>query len=63
MAVVGVYLQDAYGLEAPEGSLCDVADSIVAQTEGVEIPQHSQTAFIQTSQVVVRQIPGERRRV
>lgn len=59
MAVAGVYLQDAHGLEAPEGSLGDVADGVVAQTEGVEIPQHSQTAFIQTSQVVVRQIPGE----
>lgn len=59
MAVTGVYLQDPYGLEASEGSLADVADGVVAQTEVVEIPQHSQTAFIQTSQVVVRQIPGE----
>lgn len=57
-----IYLQDAYGLEASEGSLGDVADGVVAQTESVEIPQHSQTAFIQTSQVVVRQIPGERNR-
>lgn len=39
-----------------------MADGVVAQTESVEIPQHSQTAFIQTSQVVVRQIPGERNR-
>ncbi len=58
----GVYLQDAYSLEPSEGSLGDVADGVVAQTESVEIPQHSQTAFIQTSQVVVRQIPGERNR-
>lgn len=54
-----MYLQDAYSLEASEGSLGDVADGVVAQTEGVEIPQYSQTAFVQTSQVVVRQIPGE----
>ena len=52
----GSYLQDAYGLEASEGSLGDVADGVVAQTESVEIPEHSQTAFIQTSQVFVRQI-------
>lgn len=55
-----VYLQDAYGLEASEGSLSDVADGVVAQTEGVEIPQHSQAAFVQARQVVVRQIAGER---
>lgn len=62
MVFVGVYLQDTHGLEASEGSLSDVADGVVPQTEGVEIPQHSQAAFIQTSQVVVRQIPGERQR-
>lgn len=56
------YLQDTQGLEAPEGSLCDVADGIVAQTESVEISQHGQSAFIQTRQVVVRQISGERNR-
>lgn len=56
----GSYLQNAYGLEASEGSLCDVADGVVPQTERVEIPEHSQTAFVQTSQVVVRQIPGGR---
>ena len=54
-----MYLQDAYGLEASESPLGDVADGVVPQTQGVEIPQHGQTAFIQTSQVVVRQIPGE----
>lgn len=32
------YLQDAYSLEASEGSLCDVADGVVAQTESVQIP-------------------------
>lgn len=58
--LAGGYLQDAYGLEASEGSLGDVVDGVVAQTESVEIPQHSQAAFIQASQVVVRQIPGER---
>lgn len=56
-----MYLQDAYSLEAFKGSLGDVANGVVAQTEGVEIPQHRQAAFIQTSQVVVRQIPGEKR--
>lgn len=56
----GVYLQGAYGLEASEGSLGDVADGVVAQTERVEISQHGQAAFIQTSQVVIGQIPGER---
>lgn len=49
----GVYLQEAHGLEASEGPFCDVADGVVAQTEGVEIPQHGEAAFIQTSQVVV----------
>lgn len=39
-----------------------MADGVVAQTQCVEIPQHSQAAFIQTCQVVVRQIPGERNR-
>lgn len=57
------YLQDPQGLEASEGSLCDVADGVVAQTESVEISQHRQSAFIQTRQVVVRQISGERSRV
>lgn len=57
-----VYLQDAYGLQASEGSLCDVADGVVAQAETVEISQHRQTAFIQASQVVVRQISGARNR-
>lgn len=52
----GWYLQDAYGLQASEGSFCDVADGVVAQTERVEISQHRQAPFIQTSQVVVRQI-------
>lgn len=55
-----MYLQDAYSLEASEGSLGDVADGVVAQTKGVQIPQHSQAAFIQARQVVVRQIAGER---
>lgn len=53
-----LYLQGAYSLEASEGSLGDVADGVVAQTERMEIPQHSQTAFIQTSQVVIGEIPG-----
>lgn len=56
------YLQDSQGLEASEGSLCDVADGVVAQTESVEISQHRQSAFIQTRQVVVRQISGDRNR-
>lgn len=61
-ALGSVHLQDAYGLEASEGSFCDVADGVVAQAESVEISQHRQTAFIQASQVVVRQITGERNR-
>lgn len=62
MVVEGVHSQDAYGLEASEGSLCDVADGVVPQTEGLEIPQYSQTAFIQTGQVVVGQVPKETQR-
>lgn len=61
-ALGSVYLQDAYSLEASEGSFCDVANGVVAQAESVEISQHRQTAFIQASQVVVRQITGERNR-
>lgn len=53
------HLQDAYRLQAPEGSLVNLADGVVAQSESVEIPQHRQTPFIKTSQVVVRQIPGK----
>lgn len=58
-------LQEAQGLEASEGPLGDVADGIVPQTEGVEVPQHRQAALIQTSQVVVGQIPagGEEREI
>ena len=57
-----VHLQDAECPEAPERPLGDVADGVVAEAEGVEIPQHGQAALLHTSQVVVRQIPGERRK-
>lgn len=43
------YSQIMQGLEAPEGSLCDVADGVVAQPESVEVSQHRQDAFVQTS--------------
>lgn len=33
-----------------------MADGVVAQLEGMEIPQHCQAPFIQTGQVVVGQI-------
>lgn len=33
-----------------------MADGVVAQLEGMKIPQHCQTSFIQTGQVVVGQI-------
>lgn len=53
-----MYSQIAQGLEAPEGSLCDVADGVVAQPQSVEVSQHRQDALVQTTQVVVRQISG-----
>jgi hypothetical protein len=59
---VGGYLQNTQRLEASEGALSDVADGVVSQTQAVEVPQHGQTALVQTGQVIVRQIPGERGR-
>lgn len=50
-------LQEAHGLEASEGPLSDVADGVVPQTEGVEVPQHRQTTLVQTTQVVIGQTP------
>lgn len=53
-----MYSQDPQGLKAPEGSLRDVADGVVAQAQAVELSQHRQASFIQARQVVVGQIPG-----
>lgn len=53
--------QIAQRLEASEGSLCDVADRVVAQPQSVQVPLHRQDAFVQTSQVVVGQISGGER--
>lgn len=57
----GFYSQIAQRLETPEGSLCDVADGVVAQPQSVQVSQHGHGAFIQTSQVVVGQISGRER--
>lgn len=57
----GLDSQIAQRLEASEGSLCDVADGVVAQPQSVQVSQHRQDAFVQTSQVVVGQISGGER--
>lgn len=56
------YLQNTQGLEAPEGPLGDMVDGVVSQAEAVEVPELGQTALVETGQVIVRQIPGERER-
>lgn len=42
----GFYSQIAQRLEAPEGSLCDVADGVVAQPQSVQVSQHRHGAFV-----------------